>query len=71
MTSPGVGAKQYGTAQGYSEDYSMKETTLQPAVDEYSNGRDAANWDAPPAAAPPSNASNPFTQKAATNPFAR
>lgn len=72
MNSPGLDANRYGLEQGYSEDYTMKETQLQPVVDD-------AQY-APAPGLPPSNGvapqtSNPFTQqqyaRASTNPFAR
>ena len=73
MKSPGVDPKSYGTAQGYSEDYGMKETNLQPVVPEgeYQNGSQAS---AVPGAAG-GGPMNPFTQQqyqqSATNPFKR
>lgn len=66
MKSPGVDPKSYGTADGYSLDYGMQETKMEPAFPDES---DQANGSA--SAAP----ANPFTQKqyqtASSNPFNR
>ena len=49
----------YGTDAGYSEDYGMKETSLQTAQDDYVGVADSNNGSAAAAAGP----SNPFTNK--------
>jgi hypothetical protein len=80
MASPGVDAKKYGTAAGYSEDYGMRETKLEPvlAEDDYNNGtrqRFPQQQQQPPQQQPAQQSRNPFTQQqaqgASTNPFAR
>lgn len=74
MTSPGVNPNAYGKDAGYSEDYGMQETPMQPVLQEetaYNTTNNGDQQQQQAGGAP----MNPFTQKqyqaASTNPFNR
>lgn len=75
MKSPGVDPNEYGVKQGYSEDYSTKETSLQQQQQQPEPVEEYAPANGTYENAGGGQTRNPFTQqqyqKAATNPFAR
>ena len=78
MSADPSDGQKYGKDAGYSEDYGMQETALQPTQDApppYDYDANGSGNNGTAAAATASAPMNPFTQKqyqqSSTNPFAR